>query len=84
MMKLSLQLEMGMFSATVCGLVGVAFGMNLDSSLEQVQYMYLHVRVLASHVWCLILLESLRFLVSYWIYDIRLGAAMATIAQISW
>lgn len=37
MMRLSVQLEMGMFSATVCGLVGVAFGMNLDSYLEEVR-----------------------------------------------
>ena len=36
MLRISLQLEMGMFSVTVCGLVGVAFGMNLDSSLENV------------------------------------------------
>ena len=36
-MRLSVQLEMGMFSATLCGLVGVAFGMNLDSYLEQVR-----------------------------------------------
>ncbi len=40
MMKLSLQLEMGMFSATVCGLIGLAFGMNLDSSLEEVSIKY--------------------------------------------
>ena len=36
MLRLSLQLEMGMFSAAVSGLIGVAFGMNLDSSLEEV------------------------------------------------
>ena len=36
MLRLGLQLEMGMFSATLCGLVGMAFGMNLDSSLEEV------------------------------------------------
>ena len=36
MMRLSVQLEMGTFSATICGLVGVAFGMNLDSFLEEV------------------------------------------------
>lgn len=36
MLRMSLQLEMGTFSAAVCGLVGVAFGMNLDSSLEGV------------------------------------------------
>ena len=36
MMRLSLQLEMGVFSATLAGLIGMAFGMNLDSSLEEV------------------------------------------------
>ncbi len=36
MLRLGLQLEMGMFSATVCGLLGMAFGMNLNSSLEEV------------------------------------------------
>ena len=36
MLRLSLQLEMGMFSAAIAGLVGVAFGMNLESSLEDV------------------------------------------------
>ena len=36
MLRLSLQLSMGMFSATVAGLIGMAFGMNLDSSLEEV------------------------------------------------
>lgn len=36
MLRLSLQLSMGMFAATVAGLIGMAFGMNLDSSLEEV------------------------------------------------
>ncbi len=36
MLRLSLQLEMGMFSAALAGLIGVAFGMNLNSSLEEV------------------------------------------------
>ena len=36
MLRLGLQLEMGTFSATICGLLGMAFGMNLDSSLEEV------------------------------------------------
>ena len=36
MLRLSLQLEMGMFSAAFAGLIGMAFGMNLDSSLEEV------------------------------------------------
>lgn len=37
MMKVSVQLEMGMFSVAICGLIGVAFGMNLESSLEEVR-----------------------------------------------
>ena len=37
MLRLSLQLEMGMFSAAIAGLIGMAFGMNLDSSLEEVK-----------------------------------------------
>ena len=46
MLRMSLQLEMGTFSAAVCGLVGVAFGMNLDSSLEGVRtYVHRHVHV---------------------------------------
>lgn len=36
MLRLSLQLEMGMFSAAIAGLIGMAFGMNLHSSLEEV------------------------------------------------
>ena len=36
MMRLSLQLEIGVFSATLAGLIGMAFGMNSDSSLEEV------------------------------------------------
>lgn len=39
MLRLSLQLSMGMFSLTLAGLLGVAFGMNLDSSLEEVSNM---------------------------------------------
>uniref|UniRef100_A0A8C4RB65 Magnesium transporter n=1 Tax=Eptatretus burgeri TaxID=7764 RepID=A0A8C4RB65_EPTBU len=35
MMRLSLQLAMGTFSLTLFGLVGVAFGMNLQSNLEE-------------------------------------------------
>lgn len=42
MLRLSLQLEMGMFSAAVSGLIGVAFGMNLDSSLEEVSTLDTH------------------------------------------
>jgi magnesium transporter len=40
MMRLSLQLEMGVFSATLAGLIGMAFGMNLDSSLEESPYAF--------------------------------------------
>lgn len=36
MLRLSLQLEMGAFSAALAGLIGMAFGMNLTSSLEEV------------------------------------------------
>ena len=36
MLRLGLQLEMGMFSATLSGLVGMAFGMNLENSIEEV------------------------------------------------
>jgi magnesium transporter len=40
MMRLSLQLEMGVFSATISGLIGMAFGMNLGSSLEENPYAF--------------------------------------------
>uniref|UniRef100_F6PMS5 Magnesium transporter n=1 Tax=Equus caballus TaxID=9796 RepID=F6PMS5_HORSE len=36
MMRLNLQLTMGTFSLSLFGLMGVAFGMNLESSLEEV------------------------------------------------
>ncbi|XP_014732286.1 PREDICTED: magnesium transporter MRS2 homolog, mitochondrial [Sturnus vulgaris] len=35
MMRLNLQLTMGTFSVSLFGLIGVAFGMNLESSLEE-------------------------------------------------
>ncbi|KAG3288617.1 MRS2, magnesium transporter [Ictidomys tridecemlineatus] len=35
MMRLNLQLTMGTFSVSLFGLMGVAFGMNLESSLEE-------------------------------------------------
>ncbi|XP_054477969.1 magnesium transporter MRS2 homolog, mitochondrial [Anoplopoma fimbria] len=35
MMRLSLQLSMGSFSLSLFGLIGVAFGMNLESSFEE-------------------------------------------------
>ncbi|XP_068591678.1 magnesium transporter MRS2 homolog, mitochondrial [Cebidichthys violaceus] len=35
MMRLSLQLAMGSFSLSLFGLIGVAFGMNLESSFEE-------------------------------------------------
>lgn len=37
MMRLNLQLTMGTFSLSLFGLIGVAFGMNLESSLEEVR-----------------------------------------------
>lgn len=37
MMRLNLQLTMGSFSLTLFGLIGVAFGMNLESSFEEVK-----------------------------------------------
>jgi magnesium transporter len=40
MLRLSLQLEMGTFAAAICGIIGVAFGMNLDSSLEENKYAF--------------------------------------------
>ena len=39
MLRLSLQLEMGTFSAAISGLIGMAFGMNLTSSLEEVRFL---------------------------------------------
>lgn len=36
MMRLNLQLTMGSFSLTLFGLIGVAFGMNLTSTFEEV------------------------------------------------
>ncbi|KAK2488990.1 hypothetical protein MC885_012158 [Smutsia gigantea] len=36
MMRLNLQLTMGTFSLSLFGLMGVAFGMNLESSLEEI------------------------------------------------
>ncbi|NXX88852.1 MRS2 protein, partial [Centropus bengalensis] len=38
MMRLNLQLTMGTFSLSLFGLIGVAFGMNLESSLEEASY----------------------------------------------
>lgn len=35
LLKYELQLTMGMFALTICGMIGVAFGMNLNSSLEE-------------------------------------------------
>ncbi|XP_071067097.1 magnesium transporter MRS2 homolog, mitochondrial isoform X2 [Dasypus novemcinctus] len=39
MMRLNLQLTMGTFSVSLFGLMGVAFGMNLESSLEEIKGM---------------------------------------------
>lgn len=36
MMRLNLQLTMGTFSLSLFGLMGVAFGMNLESTFEEV------------------------------------------------
>lgn len=41
MMRLNLQLTMGTFSLSLFGLIGVAFGMNLESSLEEVRIEYI-------------------------------------------
>uniref|UniRef100_A0ACB8FCE1 Magnesium ion transporter n=1 Tax=Sphaerodactylus townsendi TaxID=933632 RepID=A0ACB8FCE1_9SAUR len=38
MMRLNLQLTMGTFSLSLFGLMGVAFGMNLESSFEEVRH----------------------------------------------
>lgn len=54
MLRLSLQLGMGMFSMTLAGMMGVAFGMNLDSSLEEVFFCRLYL--------LLLYLESIRVL----------------------
>lgn len=54
MLRLSLQLGMGMFSMTLAGMMGVAFGMNLDSSLEEVFFCRLYLLLLC--------LESIRVL----------------------
>ena len=54
MLRLSLQLGMGMFSMTLAGMMGVAFGMNLDSSLEEVFLCRLYL--------LLLYLESIRVL----------------------
>ncbi|KAM5298333.1 magnesium transporter MRS2 homolog, mitochondrial [Ctenodactylus gundi] len=40
MMRLNLQLTMGTFSLSLFGLMGVAFGMNLESSLEEDQRVF--------------------------------------------
>ncbi|XP_021564163.1 magnesium transporter MRS2 homolog, mitochondrial isoform X3 [Carlito syrichta] len=40
MMRLNLQLTMGTFSLSLFGLMGVAFGMNLESSLEEDHRMF--------------------------------------------
>lgn len=43
MMRLNLQLTMGTFSLSLFGLMGVAFGMNLESSLEEVRMYYFNM-----------------------------------------
>ena len=49
MLRLSLQLAMGTFSLTLGGLMGVAFGMNLDSSLEEVWSLYRYLSLYYHH-----------------------------------
>lgn len=48
MMRLNLQLTMGTFSLSLFGLIGVAFGMNLESSLEEVRMSFSKLGVLFS------------------------------------
>lgn len=50
MMRLNLQLTMGSFSLTLFGLIGVAFGMNLESSFEEVKPMS-RKRIITPGVW---------------------------------
>lgn len=57
MLRLSLQLEMGTFSTAISGLIGVAFGMNLDSSLEEVRPLQIR-RVLICQIVFRILIPS--------------------------
>ena len=78
MLRLSLQLEMGMFSAAIAGLVGMAFGMNLDSSLEEVRN---HIYSNKSPWLSLIFLESVCFLGGHWTDDYHLWVAMETVAH---
>ncbi|XP_078544053.1 magnesium transporter MRS2 homolog, mitochondrial [Lissotriton helveticus] len=40
MMRLNLQLTMGTFSLSLFGLIGVAFGMNLESSFEEIPQVF--------------------------------------------
>lgn len=42
MMRLGLQLTMGSFSLTLFSLIGVAFGMNLESSMEEVKSQFIN------------------------------------------
>lgn len=54
MMRLNLQLTMGTFSLSLFGLMGVAFGMNLESSFEEVGTVFLQFTVL---LLCTVLLQ---------------------------
>lgn len=58
MMRLNLQLTMGTFSVSLFGLIGVAFGMNLESSLEEVRS-----KSCVHHKMCVLLLQLISYLV---------------------
>ncbi|XP_072669991.1 magnesium transporter MRS2 homolog, mitochondrial isoform X2 [Canis lupus baileyi] len=51
MMRLNLQLTMGTFSLSLFGLMGVAFGMNLESSLEEVCFLLTAPSAPTSSAW---------------------------------
>lgn len=58
MMRLNLQLTMGSFSLTLFGLIGVAFGMNLQSSFEEVKS-ELNMSIFSNKDFALVLLQDL-------------------------
>lgn len=58
MMRLNLQLTMGTFSLSLFGLIGVAFGMNLQSNLEEVSRILLAGLVLHWSSHCVSFLKS--------------------------
>ena len=79
MLRLSLQLEMGTFSAAISGLIGMAFGMNLNSSLEEVRS--LQIRTLNMSV-CFS--EYLRLLGMHWNDDNHMWTIMEKATLVSW